>query len=247
VGTAAVTLSAGFEVDINNSPCLGCGVSVHPAFDRYLIKGWWYRLYGTVHVFDLDEIDEVYQEDSDYYPEVPREKAGFVVFRQGSNSPGDSFSPFPPFFQPIPNARLNPVRTNGTISFVPMAGHRYRIASRIHIQSREGADVDAFHTLSLDQVVLGQGLRLHSVAATNAGAQFKVLAATQLSITPAPGGGFTLSFPSTTGFTYQVEYKNTLNAPVWAPLATRAGNGSTQNVSDSNPGGQMRYYRLRVE
>lgn len=246
VGTSAVTLSAGFDVNINNSPCPTCGVSVHPAFDRYVFKAWWYRLYGTLHVFDLDVIDEVYQPDSDYYPEVPHEVASFVVFRQGENSTRDFFSPIDPFFENIPNARLNPVQTNGTISFVPIAGHRYMIASRIHIQSREGADVDGFHTLSLDKVVLGQGLRLHSVAATNNGAQFNILDATRLTLT-RPGGDVTLSFPSATGFTYHVEYKTAFNAPAWTPLTTRAGNDTNQTVNDLNPGGQTRYYRLRVE
>ena len=248
VGTAAVTLSAGFDVNINNSPCPtgDCGVSLHPAFDRYVFKAWWYRLYGTLHVFDLDVIDEVYQEDSDYWPEVPHEVAGLVVFRQGENSARDFFFPFEPFFQNIPNSRLTPVHTNGTISFVPVAGHRYMIAGSLRIQSREGADVDGFHTLSLDKVILGQGLRLHSVATTNNGAQFNVLAATPLEITRT-GGDVTLSFPSATGFTYHVEYKTALNAPAWSPLTTRAGNGGPQTVIDSNPGGQARFYRLRVE
>jgi len=245
VGTAAVTLSAGFDVNINNSPCNGCGVSLDPAFDRYVVKGWWYRLYGTLHVFDLDVIDEVYQPDSDYYPEVPREVASFVVFQQGANETRDFFFPFEPFYEMIPNSRLNPVHTNGTISFVPVAGHRYMVAGRIHIQSREGADVDAFHTLSLDKVILGQGLRLHSVAATS-GAQFNVLDATPLAIT-LTDGDVTLSFPSETGFTYHVEYKTTLDATVWTPLTTRAGDGGTQTVTDSSPGGQPRFYCLRVE
>lgn len=245
LGTAAVTLSAGLDVDISNSPCPTCGVAQHPALDRYVLKAWWYRLYGTLHVFDLDVIDKVYQPDSDYYPEVPHEVAGFVVFRQGSNIPQDFFSPIEPFTV-MPNARLTPVHTNGTISFVPVAGHRYMVAGHIHIQSREGADVDAFHTLSLDKVILGQGLRLHSVATTNNGAQFNVLDATRLTLTRT-GGDVTLSFPSATGFTYHVEYKTALNATAWTPLTTRAGNGGTQSVSDSNPGGQARFYRLRVE
>lgn len=246
LGTAAVTLSAGFDVEISNSPCFTCGVSQHPALDRYLLKTWWYRLYGTLHVFDLDMIDEVYQPDSDYYPEVPHEVASFIVFQQGANETRDFFSSIEPFEGMIPNARLNPVHTNGTISFVPVAGHRYMVAGRLHIQSREGADVDGFHTFSLDKVILDQGLRLHSVAATNNGAQFNVLAATRLTLTRT-GTDVTLSFPSATGFTYHVEYKTALNASAWTLLTTRAGNGSTQTVSDSNPGGQARFYRLRVE
>jgi hypothetical protein len=246
LGTAAVTLSARFDVNVNNSPCFTCGVSLHPALDRYVFKSWWYRLYGTLHVFDLDVIDEVYQTDSDYYPEVPHEVASFVVFRQGENSTRDFFSPIEPFVETIPNARLNPVHTNGTISFMPIAGHRYMVAGSLRIQSREGAEVDGFHTFSLDQVILGQGLRLQSVAATNNGAQFNVLASTSLTISRT-GGDVTLSFPSATGFTYHVEYKTALNAPAWTSLTTRAGNGGTQTASDSNPGGQARFYRLRVE
>lgn len=246
VGTASVTLSAGFDVDVSNSPCPLCGQVNNPLFTRQGLNAWWYRLYGTLHVFDLDVIDKVYQPDSDYYPEVPHEVASFVVFRQGSNVAQDSFFPIEPFFEMIPNSRLNPVHTNGTISFVPVAGHRYRIASRIHIQSRDGADVDGFHTLSLDKVILGQGLRLHSVATTNNGAQFNVLDATRLTLTRT-GGDVRLSFPSATGFTYHVEYKTALNTPTWTPLTTRAGNGNAQTVIDSNPGGQTRYYRLRVE
>lgn len=245
VGTAAVTLSAGFDVNINNSPCPTCGVSLHPALDRYVLKAWWYRLYGTLHVFDLDVIDQVYQEDSDDWPEVPHEVASFVVFRQGSNIAQDFFSPIEPFTV-MPNWRLTPVHTNGTISFVPIAGHRYMIAGSLHIQSREGADVDGFHTLSLDKVILGQGLRLHSVATTNHGANFNVVTSTQLTLTRT-GGDVALSFPSATGFTYHVEYKTTLNAPTWTPLTTRSGDGDTQTVNDPNPGGQARYYRLRVE
>jgi hypothetical protein len=246
LGTAAVTLSAGFEVDISNSPCPtgDCGVSLHPAFDRYEFKAWWYRIYGALHVFDLDVIDEVYQPDSDDYPEVPREVASFVVFRQGENSTRDFFSPIEPFTV-MPNWRLAPVHTNGSLSFVPVAGHRYRVAGRIQIQSREGADVNAFHTLSLDKVILGQGLRLHSVAGTN-GAQFNVLVATSLTLTRT-AGEVTLSFPSATEFTYHVEYKTAFDAPLWTPLATRTGDGGAQNVIDSNAGGSARFYRLRVE
>jgi hypothetical protein len=210
-----------------------------------VLKAWWYRFFGTLHVFDLDVIDHVYQEDSDYWPEVPREVASFIVFRQGSNISQDFFSPIGPFTV-MPNWRLTPVHTNGTISFVPIAGHRYMIAGRMNIQSRDGADVDGFHTLSLDKVILGQGLRLHSVATTNNGAKFNVLASTQLTLTRT-GDDVALSFPSATGFTYHVEYKTALNAAAWTPLTTRAGNGSTQTVGDSSPGGQARYYRLRVE
>ncbi len=245
LGAAAVTLAASFDVDVSNSPCPGCGVSVHPAFDRYLFKGWWYRLYGALHIFDLDEIDEVYQPDSDFYPEVPREVTSFIVFRQGENSTRDFFSPIEPFTV-MPNWRLAPVRTNGTISFVPVAGHRYMVAGRINIQSREGADVDAFHTFALNQVTLGQGLRLHSVAATNSGAQFNVLDASRLTLTRT-GGDVMLTFPTSTGFSYHVEYKTALSTASWTPLTTRAGSGGTLTVSDSNPSGSARFYRLRVE
>ena len=240
VGSAMVTLSVSLVVNISDSPCTGsaCLGVGNPIFTRAGLIPWWYRVSGLVGVFDLDQLDQLFPEESDPI-DVPHEVAAFDIYQQGQ-------VPGPDFFGVIPNARLTPIRTNGTLSFVPVAGHRYAVGGSIRLRSESGADVDAGHTLSLDHVVLGSGLRLNSFAVTN-GAQFNVLAATRLTPTRTSGGEVTLSFPSATGFTYHVEYKTALNATAWTPLATRTGNGNVQSVNDSAPGGPARYYRLRVQ
>jgi hypothetical protein len=216
----------------------------NPIFTRQGLRTWWYRLYGSIRVFDLDIIDRLFQADSDYYPDVPRHVAAFEVVQQGANDSQDIFGLEP--YGEILNARLTPIQTNGIASFVPVAGHRYAIVGRIHIQSRQGADVDAGHTLSLDEVHLGPGLRLNSVAVAN-GAQFKALTGTQLTVIQTSSNELMLSFPGTSGSTYFVEFKNALDASAWTSLATRTGDDNVQNVSDSITGGAARFYRLRVQ
>jgi hypothetical protein len=247
LGTTTVALAANFEASITGSPCStgNCGQVANPIFDRQGLHTWWYRLYGSVRVFDLDVIDQLVQPDSDYTLDVPREVGAFEVFQQGSNIAADSFGPLEPYPNVL-NSRLAPIRASGTASFVPVAGHRYAVAGHIHVQSRDGADVDAGHTLSLDHVLLGPGLRLNS-AASSIGAQFKVLSATRLSATRTGEGALILSYPSTTGFTYSVEFRNALSLGDWIPLDSRAGNDKVQTLTDSHGAESARFYRLRVE
>lgn len=233
-GAAPVTLSIGVDVNIDtacaDAVCLGVG---HPALTRSGFRDWSYAVEGFVAVFDLDLLDQ----------NVPRKVAAFDLDQQGWAGPPDSRVLFG---RVIPNARLTSIRTNGTLSFVPVAGHRYAAVGFIGLTAESGADLDASHTLSLDRVTLGHGLRLHSVAATNNGAKFNLVAATRLTIGRA-GDEVALSFPTATGFAYHVEYKTALHDAPWTPLTTRAGNGGTQTVTDSSAGGSGRFYRLRVE
>jgi hypothetical protein len=60
------------------------------------------------------------------------------------------------------------------------------------------------------------------------------------------GGNILISFPTQTGFAYQVEYKNNLTDSSWTPLGSAvAGNGAVQSVSDSTPPGN-RFYRVHA-
>ena len=217
----------------------------NPLFSSQGLHSYWYRLYASVRVFDLDIIDSLVKPDSDYFDDVPREVGAFEVFQQGSNIAADSFGPLEPYVD-VPNSRLKPVSEAGSFSFVPVAGHRYAVAGRIHVQSRDGADVDAGHTLSLNHVVLSPGLVLNSVAVTN-GAQIKIITGTRLSATRTSSGEVTLSFPSMAGFTYFVEFKEGLISNDWKPLGSRAGDDKLQKVMDSNGAETARFYRLRVE
>jgi len=247
LGSATVTLAAGLDVDITSSLCAAghCSQVVNPIFTRQGLHTWWYRLYGSIRIFDLDVIDRLALPDSDYYDDVPREVGAFEVFQQGSNIAADSFGPLDPY-PDVPNSRLAPIRGTGMASFVPVPNHRYAVVGRIHVQSRDGADVNAGHTLSLDHIVLDPGLRLHSVASKD-GAHFRILSATRLSATPTNGGQVILSFPTTVGFTYFVEFQNSLESDNWSILESRSGDGSLQNVGDSGGGESPRFYRLRLE
>ena len=60
------------------------------------------------------------------------------------------------------------------------------------------------------------------------------------------GGNLVLSFPTQSGFQYQVEYKNSLSDPDWSSLGSPiAGNGVVQTATD--PAGQTgRFYRVHA-
>ena len=68
-------------------------------------------------------------------------------------------------------------------------------------------------------------------------------------ITATVGGGhITLSFPTTTGYSYQVLYKNNLTDATWTPLgASISGNSAVQSASDSTVGNSHRFYRVQVQ
>ena len=247
LGASSVTLTAGFDVAITDSPCTPgpCEQVSNPVFTRQGMHTWWYRLSGSIRIFDLDVIDQLLQPDSDYPIDVPRQVGAFEVFQQGSNIAADSFGALEPF-PDVPNARLSPIHATGTTSFVPVSGHRYAVAGRIHIQARDGADVDAGHTLSLDQIQLGPGLRIQSVASAS-GAHFEVLSATRLTASRTVAGQANLAFPTAAGFTYVVEFTDELNSGGWTTLETRTGNDQVQIANDPSGSASARFYRLRVE
>jgi hypothetical protein len=61
------------------------------------------------------------------------------------------------------------------------------------------------------------------------------------------GGNLALSFPTQSGFSYQVAYKNNLTDPSWTPLGTAVtGNGLTQSVTDTLSQSN-RFYILTVQ
>lgn len=62
-------------------------------------------------------------------------------------------------------------------------------------------------------------------------------------------GTFTASFPTMNGFTYTVEYRNSVNPGAWTPLATFVGDGTLKSFSDPGPVSptQHRIYRVRYQ
>jgi hypothetical protein len=60
------------------------------------------------------------------------------------------------------------------------------------------------------------------------------------------GAGMVLSFPTQSGFNYQVQYKNTLADATWSPLGNVvAGDGTVKSVSDA--GATVRFYRVSMQ
>ena len=61
------------------------------------------------------------------------------------------------------------------------------------------------------------------------------------------GGKITISFPTTTGSSYQVEFKNTLSDASWQPLGSAiSGNNAVQSVQDTVSGSQ-KFYQVEVQ
>ncbi|MHB8524288.1 MAG: DUF7507 domain-containing protein, partial [Limisphaerales bacterium] len=69
-------------------------------------------------------------------------------------------------------------------------------------------------------------------------------------VTPAiaaamSNGAFNLSFPSTSGQSYTVQYKNTLNDPTWTDLETVVGTGGNLPITDPAAAKRpTRFYRV---
>ena len=58
------------------------------------------------------------------------------------------------------------------------------------------------------------------------------------------GNDLIVSFQTTPGNTYTVQYTDTLAPPHWQNLPSVAGNGAVESVTNSAPGIAQRYYRL---
>ena len=57
---------------------------------------------------------------------------------------------------------------------------------------------------------------------------------------------FSAEVPTRSGKVYALEYKNTLDEPVWTPLPLQAGDGSIKPLIDPTANGSQRFYRVRV-
>ncbi|NOS69504.1 MAG: hypothetical protein HOP33_06185 [Verrucomicrobia bacterium] len=62
------------------------------------------------------------------------------------------------------------------------------------------------------------------------------------------GNSATLSCASQNGFSYTLEYKNSLNDPAWTPiLPATPGNGGTLNLTDATATNATRFYRVKAQ
>jgi hypothetical protein len=66
----------------------------------------------------------------------------------------------------------------------------------------------------------------------------------QLELLLVPNQIATLSFTTTPGHTYGVQYKDTLSDSTWLPLATRTASGTLLSVTNDITGRPQRFYRI---
>ena len=58
------------------------------------------------------------------------------------------------------------------------------------------------------------------------------------------GNNINISFPTQTGGDYRVFYRTSLTAGSWTQLTSVLGNGTVKTVTDSNPVGSQRFYKV---
>ena len=62
------------------------------------------------------------------------------------------------------------------------------------------------------------------------------------------GGNIHISFPTQTGYSYQLLYKNNLTNSTWTPVgAAVSGDGNVHSVNDATAGQSSRFYRVQVQ
>jgi hypothetical protein len=107
-------------------------------------------------------------------------------------------------------------------------------------------------TLVLTNVQTGMSGNIRVIVSNAAGSRMSDIAV--LTVVPPPSiidaglntTNVTFSFTSATNLAYVVEYKDTLNDPVWLTLRTVNGDGGTLTISDGMTNRPSRFYRIRV-
>src|SRR5439155_16905612 len=61
------------------------------------------------------------------------------------------------------------------------------------------------------------------------------------------GADFTFSFQTVAGRSYVVQYKDSLDNPVWQTLQTLMGDGNPKKIASPIAEARQRFYRLRAE
>lgn len=130
---------------------------------------------------------------------------------------------------------LNVTFLNG---FLPALGDTFSV---LNFGSRNGA----FATLNGNH--LGNGLVL---VPRYSGTNVSLVAANELnpSSLAQDQNGFNFTFSSTVGFSYVVEYADSLTAPIqWQTLTNLPGSGVSVQVVDASVGRPQRFYRVRFQ
>ena len=123
-------------------------------------------------------------------------------------------------------------------------------------QSSTSLGLDTTSPFSIPVSGLAAGSYTFSAVATDNRVATTSSATVTISVTNSPpqsvtllnpawsGGDFTFSFLSQAGRLYQVQCTNDLTAGAWPALTNLTGNGSTLSVTNRNPPGAARFYRV---
>ncbi|MGD9602209.1 MAG: hypothetical protein AB7V59_10390 [Gammaproteobacteria bacterium] len=192
---SAVDLTVSVDAIVSVCPGDDCsdifGLVHQPGIDDMDVNDYAYKIFANIAVYDLDTIIEVQpEEDSDVTIEVPRQVARLAFEQWGDGGEGefieieDPDGGFDedgnPLMIEIPNGELDDFSASGTLRFRPEVGHRYATVVEVDLIAQNGVDIDAFNTMTLDQIVLSPGLTLDSFAMNELGANFNIVS------TPVP-------------------------------------------------------------
>jgi hypothetical protein len=89
---------------------------------------------------------------------------------------------------------------------------------------------------------------LDTPASADANVNFLMLAPVFATTAAQVSTNVAITFPTVTGFNYQVQYKTNLTDPAWLPLGSPLpGNGSNRSVSDPDNTRISRFYRVQIQ
>lgn len=172
----------------------------------------------------------------------------------------------PPFISDLPNRTINENTSTGTVPFILTDAESpadsltlLKSSSNAALVPEENILLGGSGTnrnLSVTPLSNQSGVTTISIVATdpdgNSTTNQFILTVNQVidpprfvSITQV-GTVVTLSFTTESGFTYTVEYKDTLDDTIWTPVESLSGNGGTVVVTDSLAVTPTRFYRVRA-
>ena len=172
----------------------------------------------------------------------------------------------PPFISDLPNRTINENTSTGLIPFILTDAESpadsltlTRSSSNTALVPTQNVVLDGSginRTITVTPLPNGSGLTTITLVATdpdgNSTTNQFVLTVNQVIDPPrfvsiALVGTVTmLSFTTESGFTYTVEYKDSLDDTIWTPVESVSGNGSTVVVTDSLAVTPTRFYRVRA-
>ncbi len=131
-----------------------------------------------------------------------------------------------------------------------MAGGNLNIFSRLTRAYSVGTNADGSLVIAGVGLDTNSPVRTRAFVMTVAPPSALVIPPPTVTISISYPGGFVFSFPTVanTDLVYSLEYATNLIGPVtWTRLASTPGTGAIANLSDSNPAGSQRFYRIRVQ